>query len=159
MRPRHRPPSKPGQAGTSAVEFALVLTLMISLIAMVIDLGRSFWYYDALLKGTRDAARAMSVADKAGIASIAVPDARQLLVEAVNAAGVPGFGSANVKVTCLDSVTLADATCTDGTAPGGARVEIIDYTVTLGQYVPFLVGSASSSEVTLAPRATMRYIK
>ena len=157
MRAPSLPPHDAAQAGSSAVEFALVLTLMISLLSVALDVGMAFWYYDALLKGTRDAARFLSAADKATIASVGVPAAKQQLVDAATAAGLPSVTAANVQVTCLDSA-LADASCADGTAPGGVRVKIAGYTFVTGRYVPFVIAGAPTV-FTLAPSATMRYIR
>ena len=146
-----------GQRGGAAVEFALVLTLLISVLAAIFGFGRAFWYYDALTKASRDAARAMSVAAKASIASQGVAAAETLVVEAAAAAGVPDFSAANVSVVCLDAA-FADATCADGSAPGAVRVEITGYTMSVGQYIPFLLGASRSYTTTLAPRTTMRYM-
>jgi Flp pilus assembly protein TadG len=146
-----------GQRGGAAVEFALVLTLLISVLAAIFGFGRAFWYYDALTKATRDAARAMSVSPKAGIATTAVAAAKDLVVAAAAAANVPDFSGANVSVVCLDA-GFVDATCTDGSAPGAVRVEITGYTMAVGQYIPFLLGATRSYTTTLAPRTTMRYM-
>ena len=70
---------------------------------------------------------------------------------------MPDCATANVEVTCLDA-TFADATCTDGTAPGGVRVQIIDYSMTIGQFIPFLLGGSSSYTADLSPHTTMRYM-
>lgn len=145
------------QHGGAIIEFALIITLLISLLAGIFEFGRAFWYYDALTKATRDGARLMSVTAKATIASQGVQAAKNLVVSDVQSAGVPGFANANVSVTCLDT-NFADAACTDNTAPGGVRVQITGYTVNIGQYIPFLLGAATSYGATLAPHTTMRYM-
>src|SRR5205085_684784 len=104
------------------VEFALIITLLISLLAGIFEFGRAFWYYNALTKATRDGARAMSLAAKASIASQGVPASKRLVVNAVMDAGVPDFRIENVVVTCLDN-NFIDSSCADGAAPGGVRVE------------------------------------
>jgi Flp pilus assembly protein TadG len=146
------------QSGGAAVEFALVLVLLISMLAGIFGFGRAFWCYNALSKATRDGARAMSVSAKAGIASQGVASARQLVLDAAASAGVPDFTGANVSVTCLDA-NLNDSTCSDGAAPGAVRVQIVDYTMSIGQYLPFLVGAASTYATALAPHTTMRYMQ
>lgn len=148
------------QTGGAVVEFALILALLISMLAGIFEFGRAFWYYDALTKATRDGARAMSISAKATIASQGIPAAKQLVFNAVagsTGAGVPDFVSANIEVTCLDA-NFADAVCTDGLAPGGVRIRIIDYTLSIGQFIPFLIGASSSYSATLAPHTTMRYM-
>ncbi|APA67294.1 TadE/TadG family type IV pilus assembly protein [Janthinobacterium sp. 1_2014MBL_MicDiv] len=145
------------QRGGAAVEFGIVLALLVTLLAGIFGFGRAFWYYDALTKATRDAARTMSVNAKASIASQGVPAARQTVVDAATSAGIDNFSSANVSVSCLDK-NLNDSSCTDGTAPGAIRVEIVNYTLSVGQYLPFVIGSATSYSTPLAPRTTMRYM-
>lgn len=150
-----RTPDNKRQQGAILIEFALVLTLLLVLMAGTFELGRTFWYYEALTKATRDAARSFSVAAKATIKTQGVVAAKTTVVNAAAAAGLPNFSSGNVIVTCLDS-TYADTTCNDGTAPGGVRVEITGYTVDMGGTMP-LIGSAVRT-LTLAPSTTMRYM-
>lgn len=149
------------QRGAAVVEFALILTLLISLLAGIFEFGRAFWYYDALTKATRDGARLMSVSDKATIASAGVQATKNAVVFAVadpdKGAGVPDFTTANVDVTCLNAAFDPGPACTDGTAPGGVRVQI-NYPMTIGQFIPFLVGASSSYSATLAPHTAMRYM-
>lgn len=146
------------QQGAVVVEFALILTLLITLMAGIFEFGRAFWYYDALTKATRDGARLMSVSPKASIASAAIGDAQTQVVNAVTNAGIPGFAAANVEVTCLTATFDAGPACADGTAPGGVRVQIIDYTMTIGQFIPFLLGAGSNYAVELSPHTAMRYM-
>ncbi len=147
------------QRGGAAVEFALVLTLLVSILAGIYGFGRAFWHYDALTKASRDGARAMSVSPKASITSTGVPAATTLVVAAAAAAGVQDFSDANVSIVCLQGADFDQViACADGTAPGAVRVEIIGYTMSVGQYIPFLLGASSAYEATLAPRTTMRYM-
>jgi len=157
--PTKRQPNS--QHGGAAVEFALILALLISILAGIFEFGRAFWYYDALTKATRDGARLMSVTNKGAILDPGVADAQTLVVNAVTAAGVPNFTTANVSVTCLDA-TFADVpsvpSCSNGTAPGGVRVQIVGYSMTIGQFIPFLLGGSSSYTADLSPHTTMRYM-
>lgn len=50
------------QKGVAAVEFALLLTLLIPIAFGGTEFGRLFYQYNTLLKATRQAARAMSLA-------------------------------------------------------------------------------------------------
>ena len=148
------------QQGAAIVEFALVLLLLITLMAGIFEFGRAFWYYDALTKATRDGARLMAVAPKANLTTAVtggVAKAKTQVADAVTAAGVPSFTTSNVTVTCLNA-TFDDSTCVNGTAPGGVRVEITGYTMTIGQFIPFLVGASSNYSASLAPHTTMRYM-
>ena len=145
------------QHGGAAVELALILVVLTTMMAGIFEFGRAFWYYDALTKATRDGARMMSVSPKATISSVAVGLAKTQVVNSVIAAGVPAFGAANVAVTCL-TAALADGTCTDGTAPGGVRVQITGYSITIGQFVPFIIGSSTSYTANPSPHTSMVYM-
>lgn len=149
------------QYGAAVVEFALILALLISLMAGIFEFGRAFRYYDAFIKATRDGARLMSVSDKATIATAGVQAAKEAVAFAVAdqlaGAGVPNFTTGNVAVTCLDD-SFNDIACANGTAPGGVRVQIVGYDMTIGQYIPFLLGASSSYSATLSPHTTMRWM-
>ena len=145
------------ETGGAIVEFALILTLLITILAGIVEFGRSFWYYNALTKVTRDAARMLSVAPKATIASSGVQAAKDLVVASAHSAGVPGFGNANVTAVCTDA-TFSDTPCVDGTAPEGVHVAIVGYTVSAGQYIPFILSTTGQYSITLAPHTTMRYM-
>lgn len=146
-----------GQSGVAAVELAFLLILLMLMAAGTFEFGRAFWYYNALAKATRDGARAMSVAPKATISSVAVGATQTLVVNAANGANVdPLLVDANVDVTCDGS------TCVDGTAPADVRVEITGYSIDIGGIFPFFnpstPGVHSITGVSLAPATTMRYM-
>lgn len=145
------------QHGGAAVELALILVVLTTMMAGIFEFGRAFWYYEALTKATRDGARMMSISPKATIASVAVGSAKTLVVNSVTAANVPAFAAANVAVTCL-TMALTDDTCTDGTAPGGVRVQITGYSITIGQFVPFIIGSNTSFTANPSPHTAMVYM-
>ncbi|MDC8759252.1 TadE/TadG family type IV pilus assembly protein [Janthinobacterium fluminis] len=151
------PTRRAGQRGGAAVEFGIVLALLVTLLAGIFGFGRAFWYYDALSKASRDGARAMSISAKASINSAGVAAARQVVLDAAASAGVPGLAGANVSVVCLDA-SFNDSVCSDGTAPAGVRVAIVNYTLSVGQYLPFVIGANSSYTTPLSPRTTMPYM-
>lgn len=150
------------QQGAVVVEFALVLTLLITLMAGIFEFGRAFWYYDTLTKATRDGARLMAMAANTDIeAGVGLTQTRVL--NAVSAAGVPDFEAANVQVTCLNAaygtITCANVTVTPPVPPPwGVRVQIVNYDMTIGQFIPFLIGASSNYAATLSPFTTMRYM-
>lgn len=149
---RERLPSL--ERGAAAVEFAIVLALMLLIVAGIFEFGRAFQYYDALAKATRDGARYMSAAPKATINSVGVPAAKALVVAAANAANVvPALTTGEVDVTCTPA-------CTDGAAPPGMyiQVSITGYSITIGGVMPFVSGTTSYTGVTLAPHTTMTYM-
>lgn len=144
------------QQGTVVVEFALVLTLLITLMAGIFEFGRAFWYYDTLSKATRDGARLIAMAANTEIeAGVGIAQTR--VVNAVSAAGVPDFDATNVTVTCLNA-TYGAVACTNGVPPWGVRVQIVGYGMTIGQFIPFLIGANSNYAATLSPFTTMRYM-
>jgi Flp pilus assembly protein TadG len=145
------------QRGNAVVELALVIFVLLMLLAGMVEVGRGFAYYEALTKATRDGARAMSVADKATIASSAVATAKALVNQAAQDSNVPNFSTSLVTVTCLKANYVAD-TCTDGTAPVGVTVAINNYDLLVGGWMPFLIGPASR-HWNFAPSTTMRYMK
>ncbi len=150
------------QNGVAAVEFAILIFVLLLIAAGIFEFGRAFWYYDALAKATRDAARYLSSADATTISSVGVPAAANLVVAEANAANLsPALTASNVNVTC-------NPACTDGTAPTSVTVRIgggqsTSYTLDIGSVFPFVNAGASSSPsnylVTLAPYTTMRYMK
>jgi Flp pilus assembly protein TadG len=143
--------------GGAVVEFALILTLLITIMAGIFEFGRAFWYYGTLTKATRDAARLMSVSARATVLSQGVPAAKAIIVNVASEAGLPGFSTTNVDVVCLDA-SFNNSFCVDGTAPGGVRVQIVGYTMTIGQFIPFLIGASRNYAATLSPHTTMRYM-
>ena len=139
--------------GAAIVEFAIVLSLMLLITAGIFEFGRAFQYYDALAKATRDAARYMSAAPKATISSVAVSNAKDLVVTAASAANLsPILTTAEVVVTCTP------AACADGTAPTDVEVSISGYSINIGGVMPFVSGTTSYTGVPLAPHTTMRYM-
>ncbi len=154
----HTAPTLRQARGGALVEFALLLTLLITLIAGIVELGRTFWYYDALSKATRNGARALSSSAKNTIASVGVGAARTLVLGDISSAGVPSVTADKIDIVCLDD-SMAVVTCTDNVAPAGVRVSVVDYSMTLGALVPFLTGAASTFDVGLTPSTTMPYMR
>src|SRR2546429_2534217 len=114
---RERLPCPP--RGAAIVEFAMVVTVMLLITAGIFEFGRAFQYYDALAKATRDGARYMSSAPKATISSVAVANAKDLVVTEANAANLsPILTAADVTVTCNG------AACVDGIAPPNMDVKV-----------------------------------
>ena len=150
------------QKGVAAVEFGLLIILLLMIVGAIIEFGRVFWYYDALTKATRDGARLMSKADKTIIATTELTAARNLVVAAANSARVsPSLTIANVRVECLNA-SYSVIACVDGTAPENVRVTIINFDVVIGGLMPLFVatgGLADYDAVALVPHTTMRYLR
>jgi Flp pilus assembly protein TadG len=146
------------QAGVAAVEFALLLFVLLPILAGIIEFGRAMWYYDAVLKGTRDAARYLSAIPAAQLAdATALTTATNIAVQASAAGGVPAFTSANVSISC------APTACTSIVLPGDVVQVTVSaqYPLGIGALLPF-IGAAAAADggyaVTLAPRTTMPYL-
>ncbi|UUZ53214.1 pilus assembly protein [Massilia sp. H-1] len=76
MRTRPSPHRARSQCGGAIIEFALILTILVSVITGILEFGRAFWYYDALSKATRNAARTLAVSAPSTLASSGVGAAR-----------------------------------------------------------------------------------
>jgi Flp pilus assembly pilin Flp len=150
------------QNGVAAVELAIILIPLLLIVAGVVEFGRTFWYYDALAKATRDGARLMSRADKDAIAD--AKEAAEDLV--VYAAGIDGAKVSpvltsvdNVLVECLNASYVSQG-CTNGTAPIHVRVSIVNFSVDIGEWIPFITESGATgwNDIALSPSTTMRYL-
>lgn len=152
--------------GAAAVEFALLLVLLLMIVAGAIEFGRTFWYYDALTKATRDGARFLSTVTVDSIGSSAeatstpadctnyVPVADSIVYCAAKAAGVPNFDLSNVDVFC------GSGACVDGTKPTNVTVQIHDYQVIIGGWIPVILPTGSTTwAANISPSTTMRYMK
>lgn len=146
---------KPGrQGGIAAVEFALMLFVLLLVGAGLAEFGRALWYYDAIAKGTRDAARHLSTVPTASLGG-AVGTSADIVADAASAAAVPGFTSANVGVACAPTACGAALQPTDVT-----RVTVnASYVLRIGSLFPFISSSGAHGwTVTLAPHTTMPYM-
>lgn len=151
------------ESGAVAVEFALVIGVLLLIVGGIIEFGRLFWHYDALSKATRDGARMMSNAAGATLASVTEGEASQVvLAEAVSARLTPALTSSQLVIQCT---YLSGGTegvwggCHDAASntdvPVHVRVSITgspQYTVPLAQWFP-----VPGADITLRPQTTMRY--
>lgn len=146
------------QRGVVAIEFSLILIPILMLVTGIIEFGRGFWYYDALAKSTRDAARYLS--DTRANTSVALDDtikdkAKQMVVDAASYANVPNFYLNNVVVTCLTQ-TQDQSNCDSITY---VKVQA-SYEFTIGGWVPvYMPIGAKSWTAILSPSTTMRYMQ
>jgi Flp pilus assembly protein TadG len=58
---RHCPRARPGEKGAAAVEFAIILPLLLLIIAGIVDFGRAFFTQVVLTNAAREGARAAVV--------------------------------------------------------------------------------------------------
>ncbi|MDD5250362.1 MAG: TadE/TadG family type IV pilus assembly protein [Rhodocyclaceae bacterium] len=146
------------ESGAIVVEMALVVTVLLLVAAGIVEFGRIFWYYNALDKATRNAARYMSSVSRLDMqdsakAAAAAATARTLVLTAVADNNLsPALAAANVTVSC-------DGVDCSGTAPTNVSVGIANFQVTPGNWFPFVtVAGGSYGSITLAPATTMRYM-
>ena len=147
-----------GQRGSVAVEMALLVIVMMMIMAGVFEFSRAFWYYNALDKSTRDAARFMSAVTSIDITnssntSSAVATAKSLALLTANGANVsPALTASNIDIKC-------DAAACTGTKPSNITVKIINFSIKIGRFFPFvLVPGGNYGDTTLSPSTTMRYM-
>lgn len=155
------------ESGSVIVEFALVLIILLTVVAGIVEFGRTFWYYDALSKGTRDGARFLSnvsvdslgdLAESATAPSDCDSDAAPITANrivycAAIAANVPEFDISNANVRCDASA------CVNGVKPNYITVSIESYPVTIGGLIPFILPTGDGWTLNLSPETTMRYIR
>lgn len=151
------------QRGAAAVELAIVLAVLLLLAAGIIEFGRAYWYYNALDRATRDAARYLSALPATTMTSstniaAAVTTAQNLAVSAVSDASYgahisPAITTSNVNVAC-------DAGACNGTKPANVTVSITGFSITLGAWFPFVIGPSGGkyAAFNLSPHTTMRYM-
>ena len=142
------------QRGAAAVEFALLLIVLLIIVAGIVEFGRTFWYHDALSKATRDGARFLSnerATSTVGLDASLKNEAIAMVVNAADLAKVPDFTGADVAVSC-------EPNCD---APIYVTVSINAYPISIGRWIPFFVPNdgVTSWNVTLSPSTTMRYMR
>lgn len=157
------------QRGVAAVEFALVVFILLLAVAGIVEFGRTFWYYNALAKATRDGARYLSTVpnDKLADSVQGANDtdcgeggdatATRLTYCAAFNAKVPDLDPSNIRVRCGSSNPAS--ACSNLSTPTYVQVSIVGYDVTIGGIIPFLLptGQGSSWTASLSPHTTMRY--
>lgn len=141
------------QNGAVAIEFALLLIPLLMIVTGIIEFGRAFWYYDALTKSTRDAARFISntrVSTAVAIDATLKNQAKNIVVNAASFAQVPNFDASDVNVNC-------DPNCD---APTYVTVSINAYSMSIGGWIPvFIPTGATSWDTAFSPYTTMRYMR
>lgn len=151
-----RPPAL-RQQGAATIEFAISVFVLLLIGAGIVEYGRAFWYYDAIAKGTRDAARYLSTVPTGSLGA-AGATAQTIVAGAATAGGVPGFSNANVTITCAPTACGAALLPTNVTSVTASAT----YALEIGAIFPFITsaggGANSTFSVTLAPHTTMPYL-
>jgi Flp pilus assembly protein TadG len=119
-----------GERGAAAVEFALVVPLLLVLLIGIVEFSKAFNAQATLSAAAREAARTMTLAN----------DATQARTAAQTAAGSLGLSSS--------AISISPATCA---ADGSTTV-----TVTISYHQTFVAGLLGSTGVDLKGTAAMR---
>ena len=146
------------QLGAAAIEFAFILPMLLLLFTGMIEFGRAMWYYDALDKGARDAARYLSTVPTASLSSEAASAASTTRTIVANAAT-----KARVVVTGLDPLAYINVTCAPSCASPSTVTVAINYPFVIGGWIPIIgyAPPAAPAGITaaLVPHVTMRYMR
>lgn len=103
---RNRRHSERGARGVAVIELAFLLVFLLLLMIGLTELGRAFWYYDALQKAVRDGARCLSIVPNLTPTSSSATDMclDQLVSDANSAGVVNAFGGASQPLKNPDNV-------------------------------------------------------
>ena len=139
--------------GTQIIEFAIVFPVLLLMFAGITELGRLFYQYTTLAKGTRAAARYLSTVQNV---SSNTTNAKNIVL-CGNAAGCGGPGQPSIS---LPNLTAGNVVVT--APPSGAGVKYVTVEIT-GYDYRFLVFnldtlSGGTFNISLSPRTRMRYM-
>nr|WP_294690336.1 TadE family protein [uncultured Friedmanniella sp.] len=101
------------ERGAAAVEFALVVPLLVLLVAGIADFGRAYYLQTTLSGAAREGVRAMALKNDAGAARTAARAAAgSLVLSDAQIAVTPGTGSclSTVATTVTATVTISYST-------------------------------------------------
>ena len=123
-----------GERGAAAVEFALVVPLLIALVLGIVDLGRAYNAQTTLSAAARDGVRVMALQNDPAAARAATKASATIL---------------NPPLTD-GQITVTPSTCSaTGTTPAGTATVTVKYPVSL-------IGGFLGAQVTLTGKGTMR---
>lgn len=146
---------KKTETGAAAVEFAIVLPLLVLVFTGMIEYGRLMWNYNALAKATRDAARFLSMEPAIKPTDAAQTSAKTMVINATADAGMKDENGP--LVTASDVAIVCSPDCTN---PITVSVNI-NYSHTIGEWIPVISSrsGATFNQVNLRPHTTMRYMR
>ncbi|WP_458115440.1 TadE/TadG family type IV pilus assembly protein [Arthrobacter sp. D2-10] len=126
------------ERGAAAVEFAILLPVLLLLLLGIMELGRAYNVQMTLTNSAREGVRVMALAD----------DQSQAKAAASNAAKILAPTSSNSTITFSTSPTSSPATCAH--VPGGGHKQV---TLTFSYQLSTLTGIAGP--FTLTGKGTM----
>lgn len=156
-----RAPALRRQAGTAAIELAILATVLVPLTLGVTELGRAMYQYNSLIKATRDATRYLSGQGPGDAADIGI--AQCLAVygtrDCSGSALLPGLTTSMVSV--CDSVSCAGTHANQATGSGVINlvtVTVSGYTFTPVVPLPVFTNLSGASITFSDVSTTMRQI-
>jgi hypothetical protein len=142
------------ESGTQMIEFAIVFPMLLLLFAGTTELGRLFYQYTTLAKGTRAAARFLSTQQNVATNTTAAKN----IVLCGNAAGCGGPGQPTVMLPNLNANNIVVTPPATGVGVKYVTVEITNYNY---QFLVFNLNRmipSSNFNVPLTARTRMRYM-
>lgn len=120
------------QAGVAAVEFALIASLLCTVLLGIMEMGRMLWTWNAAAEATRLGARLAVVCD--------INRSAGAPIKARMRATLPALANSNITIEYMDPVDTVDATCTNADCKA-VRVRLSGLTYT--PIIPFVPLSVS----------------
>lgn len=141
------------ESGTQMIEFALVFPVLLLLFAGTTELGRLFYQYTTLAKGTRAAARYLSTQPNVTTSTAAAKN----IVLCGNAAGCGGTGQPPVTLPNMNDTKIVVTPPATGVGVKYVTVEVTAYNY---QFLVFNLNTMTGGNfnVSLTPRTRMRYM-
>ncbi|MGB9150883.1 MAG: TadE/TadG family type IV pilus assembly protein [Burkholderiales bacterium] len=145
------------QRGAAAVELAIILPLIMMMLAGITEFSRAFWYYNALDKATRDAARYLSALPTAEMATTSTRTSRFATARNLVAAAAsdpdsgaqvrPAITPANVEVSCEPTSCIS---------PISITVNIVNFQ--MESAIPFVLLDVGRFGLSPMPSTTMPFM-
>lgn len=126
-----------GDSGATAVEFVIVLPVMLLTFAVIVEGARIYWNYQATVAGVRDASRYLARTTNNDICGGTANLTRRAITGGAGVAAAivnrnMGTGSANLFPTAVSLTgTSADYICVSVTGVGVVPVAVVDASVSI----------------------------